>query len=174
MLAPEQARIALFRISTLGRCQEETAKNDGGATECCMLGSHLNDLSSYLGNGHLSLASKKVDKDCVILDARVGMCGWFFCYFLFSSKTRKNVGTSMCSGWRRDVSRILTSRSREGQAKLGGNGGLRWRVGVVRPVRCRAGTCHPITHGLTISCPPKGEPAVTSLTKFIGFRFRCR
>ena len=108
MLAPEQARIALFR--TLGRCQEEKAKHDGGATECCMLGSHLNDLSSCL-----------VDEDCTMLDARVGSaCGWFSVTFFFSSKTRKNVGTSMCTGWRREVSRILTSRSREGQAKLGG------------------------------------------------------
>ena len=28
MLAPEQARIALFRISTLGRCQEENTQSD--------------------------------------------------------------------------------------------------------------------------------------------------
>ena len=54
-----------------------------------MLGSHLNDLSSYLGNGHLSLASKKVDKDCVILDARVGMCGWFFLLLSFFFKNTK-------------------------------------------------------------------------------------
>ena len=45
MLAPEQARIALFRISTLGQVPGGE-KTDGGATECCMLASHLNDLNT--------------------------------------------------------------------------------------------------------------------------------
>ena len=84
MLAPEQARIALFRISTLGRCQEEKAQNVGGATECCMLGSHLEYLSlasmkmdehwlgSCLDDGHLSLAFMKVDEHCIVSDARIG------------------------------------------------------------------------------------------------------
>ena len=45
MLAPEQARIALFRISTLGQVPGGE-KTDGGATECCMLASHLNNLNT--------------------------------------------------------------------------------------------------------------------------------
>ena len=44
-LAPEQARIALFRISTLGQVPGGE-KTDGGATECCMLASHLNNLNT--------------------------------------------------------------------------------------------------------------------------------
>ena len=62
-----------------------------------MLGSHLNDLSSYLGNGHLSLASKKVDKDCVILDARVGMCGWFFFVTFFFLQKHERMSAPACA-----------------------------------------------------------------------------
>ena len=172
MLAPEQARIALFRISTLGRCQEEKAKNDGGATECCMLGCHLNDLSSCLGNGHLSLASMKVDEDCVMLDARVGSAcvdGIVFLSFFFKSKKecRHQHVQWVETGGVQDFDIAFKGRSGE-------VGRLRWRVGVVRPVRCRAGTCHAITHNLMISCPSKGKRAVTSQTEFIGSRFRCR
>ena len=45
VLAPEQAQIALFRISTLGSCQEKR-KTNGGATECCLLACHWNDLNT--------------------------------------------------------------------------------------------------------------------------------
>ena len=54
-----------------------------------MLGSHLDGSRSCLDDSHLSLASKKVDKDCVILDARVGMCGWFFLLLSFFFKNTK-------------------------------------------------------------------------------------
>jgi hypothetical protein len=70
----------------------------------------------------------KVDEDCIISDARVGSAG----VDVFFSKTITDAGTSMCIGWRWEVSRILTSRSREGWAKLGGiegsGGELAWSV----------------------------------------------
>ena len=56
-----------------------------------MLGSHLNDLSSCL-----------VDEDCTILDARVdSACVDGFVLLSFFLQNKKNVGTSMCTGWRR-------------------------------------------------------------------------
>ena len=55
-----------------------------------MLGSHLDGLRSCLGDGHLSLASMKVDEHCIISDAHIGMCGMvFFVTFFFLQQYTK-------------------------------------------------------------------------------------
>ena len=116
-----------------------------------MLGSHLNDLSSCL-----------VDEDCTILDARVGSAcvdGFVLLSFFFKNKKecRHQHVHWVETGGVQDFDIAFKGRPGEVGWYEGSGGELAWS-----PVRCRAGTCHPITHGLMISCPPKGKRAVTS------------
>ena len=54
MLAPEQARIALFRIRTLGRCQAEKTQTAGSVRERCIQLCRLNGFTSSLGPSRTS------------------------------------------------------------------------------------------------------------------------
>jgi hypothetical protein len=84
----------------------------------------------------------KVDEDCIISDARVGSACVDVFFFKNNHGCRHQHVHWVEMGGVQDFDIAFKGRLGE----VGRYRGLRWRVGVVRPVRCRAGKCHPITH----------------------------